>query len=108
MLDLLNSGPDGGFCPSIDNCRGYSGTCGQLPDQFATVPVMPDYPNGLQDYTCTAFPDDDNSVDAFLVGLISVAIGAAPAVGCVRSAHASRVCSRTRACVRSAATQPSP
>ena len=29
-----------------------------------------------QDYTCTAFPNDDNSVDSFIVGLISLAIGA--------------------------------
>ena len=73
---LLNSGPDGGNCPSVGDCRGFNGTCGELPSQFATVAVMPDYPNGLQDYTCTAFPNDDNSVDSFIVGLISLAIGA--------------------------------
>ena len=76
MRLLLNSGPDGGNCPSVGDCRGFNGTCGELPSQFATVAVMPDYPNGLQDYTCTAFPNDDNSVDSFIVGLISLAIGA--------------------------------
>ena len=73
---LLDSGPDGGSCPPVGDCRGFNGTCGELPSQFATVAVMPDYPNGLQDYTCTAFPNDDNSVDSFIVGLISLAIGA--------------------------------
>ena len=78
---LLDSGPDGGNCPSVDDCRGFNGTCGELPSQFATVAVMPDYPNGLQDYTCTAFPNDDNSVDSFIVGLISLAIGASCPAG---------------------------
>ena len=71
---LLDSGPDGGECPPVGDCRGFNGTCGELPKQFATVAVMPDYPNGLQDYTCTAFPNDDNSVDSFIVGLISLAV----------------------------------
>ena len=79
---LLDSGPDGGFCPPVGECRGFNGTCGELPAQFATVAVLPDYPNGLQDYTCTAFPNDDNSVDSFIVGLISLAIGAS-CRGCV-------------------------
>jgi hypothetical protein len=38
------------------------------------VAVLPDYPNGLQDWTCTAFPNDSNSVDSFLVGLIALAV----------------------------------
>jgi hypothetical protein len=71
---LLDSGPDGGSCPPVGDCRGFNGTCGELPGQFADVAVMPDYPNGLKDYTCTAFPDDDRSVDSFIVGLISLAI----------------------------------
>jgi hypothetical protein len=71
---LLNSGPDGGNCPPVGDCRGFNGTCGELPGQFADVAVMPDFPNGLKDYTCTAFPNDDNSVDSFIVGLISLAI----------------------------------
>ena len=91
MRTLLDSGPDGGSCPPVGDCRGFNGTCGELPNQFATVPVLPDYPNGLQDYTCTAFPNDDNSVDSFIVGLISVAIGAS--VACrvpFLGAHAAR------------------
>ena len=71
---LLDSGPDGGECPPVGDCRGFNGTCGLLPDQFATVAVLPDYPNGLQDWTCTAFPNDDSQIDSFIVGLISIAI----------------------------------
>lgn len=73
---LLDSGPDGGYCSTVGNCRGFNGTCGELAGQFATVAVLPDYPNGLQDYTCHEFPDDDNSVDSFIVALIALAIGA--------------------------------
>ena len=51
-------------------CRGFEGTCGQLAAQFAEVPVLPDFPNGLADWTCTAFPDDNNPVDSFIVGLV--------------------------------------
>ena len=74
MRLLLDSGPDGGECPPVGDCRGYNGTCGLLATQFATVAVLPDYPNGLQDWTCTAFPNDDNSVDTFVVGLIALAV----------------------------------
>ena len=101
MRLLLNSGPDGGECPPVGDCRGFNGTCGELPRQFATVAVMPDYPNGLQaraggagcagtlhervltqrvrrigaqDYTCTAFPNDASRVDSFIVGLIALAV----------------------------------
>jgi hypothetical protein len=35
--------------------------------------VLPDYPNGLQDWSCSAFPDDDKPVDSLIVGLISIA-----------------------------------
>ena len=71
---LLDSGPDGGECPPVGDCRGFNGTCGLLAEQFATVAVLPEYPNGLADWTCTAFPNDDNQIDAFIVGLISIAI----------------------------------
>ena len=74
---LLNSGPDGGACPVevyTAPCRGYVGECGALPTQFATVAVLPDYPNGLQDWQCTAFPNDDRPLDSLLVALISAAI----------------------------------
>jgi hypothetical protein len=60
----------------VGPCRGFEGNCGDIATQFATLPVLPDYPNGLQDWTCTAFPDDENKpVDSFIVGLISIAIG---------------------------------
>ena len=36
--------------------------------------MLPGYPNGLSDYTCHAFPDDDVPTDSVLVGLISVAV----------------------------------
>ena len=73
---LLDSGPDGGNCPPVGPCRGFEGTCGQLAAQFAEVPVLPDFPNGLADWTCTAFPDDDNPVDSFVVGLVRVTLAA--------------------------------
>ena len=76
MRLILDSGPDGGACPPVGPCRGFEGNCGDIATQFATLPVLPDYPNGLQDWTCTAFPDDENKpVDSFIVGLISIAIG---------------------------------
>ena len=76
MRLILDSGPDGGACPPVGPCRGFEGNCGDIANQFATLPVLPDYPNGLQDWQCTAFPDDENKpVDSFIVGLISIAIG---------------------------------
>ena len=75
MIDILNSGPDGGSCPSASDCRGFTGTCADLVQQFNTIAVLPSYPNGLQDYTCTAFPDENKPLDSFIVGLISIAIG---------------------------------
>ncbi len=71
---MLDSGPDGGDCPPVGLCRGFPGNCADLPDQFAALPVLPDYPNGLAEYTCHAFPDEDIQLDSFLVGLISIAI----------------------------------
>jgi hypothetical protein len=71
----LDSGPDGGNCPPVGPCRGFEGTCGYIAEQFAELPVLPDFPNGMQDWACTAFPDEENNqVDAFLVGLIAIAI----------------------------------
>jgi hypothetical protein len=49
ITSILNSGPDGGFCASADDCRGYKGNCGDLSLQFDTLAVLPDYPNGLQE-----------------------------------------------------------
>ena len=71
---ILNSGPDGNNCPPLGPCRGFTGTCGEIMDQFAELPVLPDFPNGMQDWTCTSFPDDTNDIDSFLVGLISLAV----------------------------------
>ena len=48
MRLILDGGPDGGSCPPVGSCRGFSGTCGELAGQFATLPVLPDYPSGLQ------------------------------------------------------------
>ena len=76
MRLILDSGPDGGACPPVGPCRGFEGNCGDIANQFATLPVLPDFPNGLADWQCTAFPDDENKpVDSFIVGLISIAIG---------------------------------
>ena len=72
----MNSGPDGGNCPPVGPCRGFTGTCGAISTQFAELPVLPDYPDGLKDWVCTAFPDDTNDVDTFLVGLIALAVAA--------------------------------
>ena len=66
---LLDSGPDGGNCPPVGPCRGFEGNCGQVAQQFADVPVLPDYPNGLADWVCTEFPNDDAPVNSFIVGL---------------------------------------
>lgn len=71
---MLDSGPDGGNCPPVGPCRGFEGNCGQVAQQFATVPVLPDYPAGLADWVCTEFPNEDAPVDSFIVGLISIAI----------------------------------
>jgi hypothetical protein len=66
---------DGG-CPPAGPCRGVdeAGNCGELPQLFATTPVPPYFPNGLSEYTCHAFPDDDRAVDSFIVALIALAI----------------------------------
>jgi hypothetical protein len=71
---LLDSGPDGGNCPPVGACRGFEGTCGQIAEQFADVSVQPWFPDGLSEYTCHAFPDEERQLDSFLVGLISIAI----------------------------------
>jgi hypothetical protein len=71
---LLDSGPDGGSCPPVGTCRGFEGTCGAITAQFKSLSILPDYPDGLADYVCHAFPDDDAPVDSFIVGLISIAI----------------------------------
>jgi len=77
VRSLINA--DGGACPPDPNgvgvaCRGFTGTCGDIPTQFADTPVLPHFPTGLWEYTCTAFPDESRPVDAFIVGLLSIAI----------------------------------
>ena len=69
VLAILDSGPDGGNCPSAADCRGFTGNCADIVDQFADLPVLPDFPDGMADYTCTAFPDEDKPIDSFIVGL---------------------------------------
>jgi hypothetical protein len=64
---LLDAGPDGGSCPPVGACRGFEGTCGQITAQFESLSILPDYPDGLADYICHAFPDDDAPVDSFIV-----------------------------------------
>jgi hypothetical protein len=69
LVAILDSGPDGGNCASPADCRGFTGNCADIAEQFAELPVWPDYPNGLADYTCHAFPDEDKPLDSFIVGL---------------------------------------
>jgi hypothetical protein len=64
---------DGG-CPPVGPCRGQEAMCGDLPGLFATTPVPPYFPDGLSEYTCHAFPDDDRTVDSLIVALIALAI----------------------------------
>jgi hypothetical protein len=66
---ILDSGPDGGNCATPADCRGFTGNCADIVDQFADLPVLPDFPDGMAEYTCTAFPNDDNPIDSFIVGL---------------------------------------
>jgi len=101
VVAILDSGPDGGNCPAAGNCRGFNGTCADVVQQFADVPILPDYPAGMADYQCNAFPMDDKPIDrrarmslvfmstakasslrrfspsrySFIVGLISLAVG---------------------------------
>ena len=61
-------------CPPVGPCRGVEANCGDLAEAFADTPVLPDYPDGLADYTCAAFPDEENDRDTFIVGLLAFAI----------------------------------
>jgi len=42
--------------------------------QFAEVPILPDFKHGMADYNCDAFPMEEKPVDSFIVGLISLAV----------------------------------
>jgi hypothetical protein len=62
-------------CASAADCRGVSGAnCGDLAAAFASSPVLPDYPDGLADWSCNAFPDDASPRDTIVVALISLAL----------------------------------
>jgi hypothetical protein len=56
VRSILDSGPDGGNCPPVGPCRGFEGNCGQIAEQFASLAVLPDYPNGMSEYVCHLFP----------------------------------------------------
>ena len=47
LRNILNSGPDGGACPPVGPCREFEGNCADIVEQFATVEVLPDYPDEL-------------------------------------------------------------
>jgi hypothetical protein len=59
---ILDSGPDGGNCPPVGPCRGFEGNCGQVSEQFMSLAVLPDYPDGLSEYVCHLFPDEEKPV----------------------------------------------
>ena len=70
---ILDGGPDGGNCPpGAGPCRGFAGNCADVAAQFADLPVLPDWPSGLADYECHAFPDDARFIDTLLVSLLSI------------------------------------
>ena len=62
-------------CLPVGPCRGFEGSDADLASAFAGLPPAPGCPYELDaDYTCTLFPDDENSRDSFIVGLISLAV----------------------------------
>jgi hypothetical protein len=67
-------------CDPVGECMGFAGDCGDLQAQFAgvqgpyTYGTPPEEHTYLDDYVCTAFPDDAYITDQLLVGLISVAV----------------------------------
>jgi hypothetical protein len=71
LLDMEN-----GDCPPVGECRGVAaeGNCGDLAITFADTPVLPYFPDGLAEYTCHAFPDDERPVDSLIVALIAFAL----------------------------------
>jgi hypothetical protein len=71
LLDMEN-----GDCPPVGDCRGVAaeGNCGDLAITFADTPVLPYFPDGLAEYTCHAFPDDERPVDSLVVALIAFAL----------------------------------
>ena len=67
-------------CDPVGPCREFTGDCTDIPDQFSTMLFVDPaaecqpLPSPVNDYVCTAFPDDENPIDSFLVGLISLAV----------------------------------
>ena len=67
-------------CDPVGECMGFNGDCGDILAQFSGVQgpyVYGDPPEEhmyLDEYVCTAFPDDAYITDQMLVGLISVAV----------------------------------
>ncbi len=61
-------------CGPVGPCRGVTANCGDLPAAFADTPVLPDFPDGMADYVCAAFPNDENERDSLIVGLLAFAI----------------------------------
>jgi hypothetical protein len=55
-------------------CRGFVGDCADLQAQFAELPpeVLPPGAD-VAGFECHAFPDEDNPIDSFFVGLIFAA-----------------------------------
>ena len=67
-------------CESPVSCLGFTGSCSDLPQQFATLQgpwvygTPPSEHADLSEYECHAFPDDAYPLDQVLVGLINIAI----------------------------------
>ena len=67
-------------CDPVGECMGFNGDCGDIQSQFSGVQgpyvygTPPEEHMYLDDYLCTAFPDDAYVTDQMLVGLISVAV----------------------------------
>ena len=67
-------------CESAVSCLSFTGSCADLPAQFATLQgpfvygTPPSEHADLSEYECHAFPDDAYPIDQLLVGLISIAV----------------------------------
>ena len=66
-------------CPADGPCRDVEGNCGDLPEVFADTPVEPYFPDGLKDYTCTTFPDEDRQLDSFVGACVRIGYRSQPA-----------------------------
>jgi hypothetical protein len=67
-------------CDPAGPCREFVGDCTDIPDQFTTMLFVDPLaecqplPSAVNDYVCTAFPDEENPIDSFLVGLIALGV----------------------------------